>query len=534
VNSPCRRLVPLLVLLATATACGERPCLDCDRLVVAAVGEPTNLFPPLVFETVGRDISDQIFERLAYLAPSAAPIDTAAYRPGLAVRWERRDSLTWRFHLRPGAQWQDSVPVTAADVGFSFDAFADPDIDAPGRSSVEALAVEVIDSVTVDIRFPSAGGEQLYDATYHVRILPRHVWRDIPKEEWGGGMVSRLVGSGPYRLVDWQRPSLVRLEAAPTYPEAPGIREVVWIFHSDPDAATNLLLSHEAQVIENVPPGRRDAVEQDSMFRLIPYPSAVYGFLAFHLTGSQGRRPHPILGDQRVRRALALATDRAQLARAVIGPETVVPDGPMSGLLWINSAAIQTLPVDTAAAAVALEKAGWRLQADGMRRRGGVPLGLDILVPATSRARQQLAEALQAAWRRLGVDVSITAVDFSVFNQRLAEGQFDSYIGAWIDEPSPRSLADQWTRAGWGALNYSHYASPAFDSAFARAVAERDPAEAKRLWAVALDTLNADAPAIFLFNPVNDAAVPRRLDHVTINPFSWMESLPQWRLVAGP
>ena len=39
--------------------------------------EPASLVPPLVYETVGRDISDQIFERLAYLEAGASPIDVA-------------------------------------------------------------------------------------------------------------------------------------------------------------------------------------------------------------------------------------------------------------------------------------------------------------------------------------------------------------------------------------------------------------------------------------------------------------------------
>src|SRR5919112_2305736 len=57
-------------------ACGDRiePCKDCGTAVVAAIGEPASLVPPLVVETVGRDISDQIFERLAILEPGASPI----------------------------------------------------------------------------------------------------------------------------------------------------------------------------------------------------------------------------------------------------------------------------------------------------------------------------------------------------------------------------------------------------------------------------------------------------------------------------
>jgi hypothetical protein len=81
------------LVLFLLLGCGERqsPCDDCGTVVVAATGEPASLIPPLVVETVGRDISDQIFERLAVLAPGAAPIDPAAYRPGLADKWERVD-----------------------------------------------------------------------------------------------------------------------------------------------------------------------------------------------------------------------------------------------------------------------------------------------------------------------------------------------------------------------------------------------------------------------------------------------------------
>jgi hypothetical protein len=66
--------------------CGERQsiCADCGTAVVAATGEPSSLVPPLVSETVARDISDQIFERLAVLSPGASPLDAGAYRAGLA------------------------------------------------------------------------------------------------------------------------------------------------------------------------------------------------------------------------------------------------------------------------------------------------------------------------------------------------------------------------------------------------------------------------------------------------------------------
>ena len=59
----------------------------------AATGDPSKLLPPLAYETVARDIGDQVFQRLADLAPGGTPIDASAYRPALAARWERVDVL---------------------------------------------------------------------------------------------------------------------------------------------------------------------------------------------------------------------------------------------------------------------------------------------------------------------------------------------------------------------------------------------------------------------------------------------------------
>jgi ABC-type transport system substrate-binding protein len=119
-------------------------------------------------------------------------------------------------------------------------------------------------------------------------------------------------------------------------------------------------------------------------------------------------------------------------------------------------------------------------------------------------------------------------VDFPVFQERIAEGDFDSYIGAYLDEPSPRGMVEQWTRRGIGALNHGRYASAAFDGSVDSALAAPDLATARRLWRTALDTLAADAPAIFLYTPQQRAAVSRRIGGVEINPFSWLEGVEKW------
>jgi len=515
---PASVILVLLLLLG----CTERRagCDDCGTVVVAATGEPSSLVPPLVFETVGRDISDQVFERLADLGSGSSPQEASAYSPGLAQRWEQIDSLNWRFHLRPEARWHDGQPVTAADVVFSFDAFADSTLDAPARPYLAGrVRAAAEDSATVRVTFAESSPEQLYDATYHVRILPRHIWADIPRDQWAADTsVAHLVGSGPYRVLNWTRGQFLTLiaDSVGSKGQRPALRRAVWRFAPDPDAALNLVLGHEADLMEAVgAPNRVQRVLADTSLQVETYPAATYGFLAFRVADAGGR-PHPILHDREIRRALTQAVDRPTLARAVFGEGTKVPPGPMSQLLWIWDDSTRVLGFDSAGARRVLAR--------------GRPITLDILVPSTSPTRRQLALAIQEAWRRAGVNATVTTLEFPVFQERIAKGRFDSYIGAYLDEPSPRSLADQWCRAGWGVLNYGRYGNPVFDSLLDRARRETDAPTARRQWREAMDTLNADAPALFLYALANRAAVQRRLKDVKLDPYSWLSGLAEWRV----
>jgi hypothetical protein len=80
----CLGLAGGCLLLAGLGGCaGEAStCATCDTIVIAATGDPSQLLPPLAVETVARDIGDQVYERLADLAPA---------------RWKRVDLLAWRF-----------------------------------------------------------------------------------------------------------------------------------------------------------------------------------------------------------------------------------------------------------------------------------------------------------------------------------------------------------------------------------------------------------------------------------------------------
>ena len=212
--------------------------------------------------------------------------------------------MTWRFQLRPGARWQDGAPLTSEDVRFSFEVFSDTAVGSAAAPSLTGN-VEVIpeDSATFLVRFARPYPEQLYDATYHVRVIPKHVWGSVPRDAWATDTgTARMIGSGPYRLQRWERGQFLVLVADSTAgDDQPEIRRAVWRFTSDPDAALNLVLSHEADLLETaIGPERAARAAEDSSLRVISYPSAAYGFLGFNFSNRRRGGPHPILADRRL------------------------------------------------------------------------------------------------------------------------------------------------------------------------------------------------------------------------------------------
>ena len=518
----------IVALAAVGCAKTDAPCDRCDVLVVAATGEPSTLVPPLIRETVGRDITDFVFEKLANLERGGIPSDSTAFSPGLASRWDRIDPTTWRFTLRKGATWHDGKPVTADDVLFSFAAFVDTSLGAPAGSALTGVTVTSDAPDQVSIRFPRPYPEQLLDASFFVRILPRHIWDSVPRGQWGADSgLARLVGSGPFKVTEWQRGRFLRIERIGDAKGA--VREMVWRFAGDQDAALNMLLAGEADLLETVTnPAARARAKEDTNLVVRPYPAAVYGYLGFRHADAAGT-PHPVLADRGMRRALAAAIDRASLIAAVLGPEAVVPSGPTSRALWLWSDQAATRP-DTALANRLLDSLGWVRGAGQVRARGSRRLVVDILVPATSGIRRGLAQGIQEMWRVIGIDATVTAVDFPVFLERLNQGKFDAMIGAFLDEPSPRGLARAWGRAGWGPQNQVRYANPVFDSLAAAALAATNVDAARTAWHKAIEQLNNDVAAVFLYTPTNVAIMRERVASLEIDPFSWLGEARDWRI----
>ena len=487
-------------------------------------------------------MTDQLFRKLADLGMSGNTIGDDDFQPDLAQSWEWAGPLTLVFHLDPRARWQDGPAVTAADVAFTYDVYTDSLVSAPARPALRRISsVTARDSLTVVFRFQKRYPEMFYDAVYQMRILPEHLLRSLPRDAWRSAPFGRApVGDGPYRFVRWKAGESLELVADSTFSPGGGrahIRRVIWRFTPNLPVAVTQVVAGQADAVEVLgPPDFVKQAQAAPQLATYPYKGNVYGYLGFNLVApGDSTRPHPVFGDRQLRRALVMAIDRARLLQSVFGDRAKVPPGPMSQLSWIWDPQTRDLPHDSSRAARLLTRLGWSdSNGDGVRDRGGRPLSFRLLVPTTSGIRRQYARLLQESFRVLGVDVQLDEVDFSVFIARARAGQFDALMNSWSTDPTPSAgIAQTWTRAGVGRSNYGRYVNPAFDRLVDRTVeSAANRAAARRAWRKAIEMLNQDAPAIFLFAPDNVAAVDRRVADVAIRPDSWLALLRTWRIPA--
>jgi peptide/nickel transport system substrate-binding protein len=163
------------------------------------------------------------------------PVETAdSIIPELAERWSWQDNYrNLVFFLRRTVKWHDGQPFTAKDVKYTFDATREargrarkvPPESAQGRGTPTSTAVETPDPYTVvfSLKRPQPS-LLLMLASGYSPVLPAHV----PVAE----LRSRCMGTGPFRLKEYQRNQFIVMERNPDYfvpnrPYLDGIRYTI-------------------------------------------------------------------------------------------------------------------------------------------------------------------------------------------------------------------------------------------------------------------------------------------------------------------
>lgn len=527
-------------------ACAERPGAgnagggDVGGTVIVTIpgAEPTPLLPPLSDDEISRLIVDQVYDRLATIGDHLNTVGDAGFTPRLASGWTwAPDSMSIAFGIDPRARWHDGRPVRASDVVFSFSVDKDPKTATQLTATLGNIdSVTARDSLTAVAWFHRRTPEQFYDFVYQLQVMPEHVLAGIPRESLRSSeVVRRPVGSGQFRFASWQPGQRIELIAdTANYRGRPKLDRVVISFATDPGVSITQLLTGQADFFPNLPPPVLPQVDSSRNVRVVRYPGLAFTYLAMNLRDP--KRPgaaHPIFGDRRVRRAIAMALDRQAMLQNVFDTLGVLGYGPFARALMDTTVA--QIPFDRVHAAALLDSAGWNPGPDGIRAKGGRPLAFTLLVPTSSSFRMRYAVLIQEQLKALGARVDIESVDFSVFMSRSLGRNFDAGLLTTGSDPSRAGIKQNWATQGItkGGQNVVSYSNPTFDATVDSAVATFDKAHSDALYHRAFQIIVDDAPAVWLYDVINLAGVHKRIRLPALRADTWWAGLADWWIPAN-
>jgi peptide/nickel transport system substrate-binding protein len=418
----------LVAALCCAVHCGRPPAAAERPLRIALDSGPFALDPhagELLTLSVLRNLYDAL---TAFDAGNRV-------RPALAESWENPDELTWIFHLRRGVFFHDGREFTARDVLFSFDrARRAAPASEIGTYLVAIDKVLALDAHTVEIttRRPYS---ILLNKLAFVLIVPAG----------SPPVISRPVGTGPYRLVSDQPGKRLALRVFERYwGGAAGVRRVEFLPLPDPEARVRGLLDGDLDVVAE--PGIADVerIRAARGCRIAEQTSLGVTYLVLR----SDRQP---LADPRTRRAISLALDRGALVRQALRGEGE-PIGQMVTRNVFGFAPDILPPAAAPAAARAL------LAAAG--HAGGLDLALQIR-PGLRPELDALAGQLRGAGIRVHaverpLESFAADVDLSFASWFCLSGDASDFFDALAHSPSRRN--------GYGSGNFARYRNPALDA----------------------------------------------------------------------
>ena len=471
---------------------------NAEALTIAIGGDEGSL-TPYTYRTgyPGWNLLGLVWDTLLVLDASNEP------QPLLASDWSIDDAgTTWTLTLHEGVTWHDGEPFTADDVAFTFDYVSRFTQSRWTNAVAGVVDVTVVDDLEVTIELDAPDPEFAVRPLADMPMLPEHLWSTIDDPEAAG--VEAAVGTGPYRLTEYEQDQRYRLEANEDYFAGPArVEELNIAVFADPSTAFAALRSGELdmsairlepQLVEQFEAADDLAVARGS---------------GFASTLLQINTERPVLDRTEVRQAIGLAIDPSELIEVVLlgtgtapNPGFVHPDSPLSDPSLTHT-------FDAAAANELLDELGALPGEDGVRALDGAPLSFELLVYADNPPRIRAAELIQEMLAEVGIEVTISPQEAVTVDDQVWPGfdvsqgrDFDLSMWGWsapVMLDAGRIAALGHSDPEIGSLNIGGLDDPAVDAA-AEAVQAAEDAEQRQAAAQELQAALADArPFVTLY-----------------------------------
>ena len=342
-------------------------------LRIASVSEPANLNPALTADVATLNLSMFVYSWTIRFDGKARPVPDALREvPTVANGDVSRDGLTLKYKLRPNITWQDGFPLTCNDLKFTWRVVMNPANNVVVSDGYRDIgSINCSDPHVVVIHMKRAYApylQQLWSLNGNAPILPAHLlvrYNDAKGSFNTAPYNSLPIGSGPFKVVAWERGQEVRLIANPNfYLGKPKLDEVIFKMLPDENTAAQELQTHEIDLLaDSARTWPLDAaVAADPRNGLVAKigDSFDFGRLDFNLA-------RPIVGDRNVRIALTYATDRAVIVKKTSTRLGSSRETDKYRLSWAYTNDVTHYWFDPPKARAILDSDSWKLGLDGVR-----------------------------------------------------------------------------------------------------------------------------------------------------------------------
>ena len=443
-------------MLACMSACGDKKVSD--SVTVQIGPNPETLDPALNSAVDGGNMLITLFETLLIIDQDNK------VQPGQAASYDvSPDGLTWTFTMRDGLKWSDGTELNAKDFEYTFKRVINPKLAAPYAETVCGMIEGYKDAignpdeegnpttpVNLDLLNVKASddGKTLtvklaYPCSYFDKIVAFGTMSPVQKatvEANGDAWATKpetYVCNGPYTISEWTPSERIVCTKNENYNGGWDSSKIVtktlnFLLLEDSSAAYTAYTSGTAQLIKDVPteeiPSLKKSTDGGDF-----YVDTNLG--TYYLSMNLNKEP---FNNINVRKALSLAIDREYVANTImqgtyspaynfVGPNIIDADGMFfdnavkenGGKTYIS----KDYEANLAEAKKALAEAGYP---EGK--------GLPTITYSTNDAgyHTPLAEYLQEAYKKIGVNLKIEKVEWGSFTAQRRAGNYEMARNGWV------------------------------------------------------------------------------------------------------
>ena len=444
----------------------------------------------------------QIFDKLVRFDGG----DQMTVLPQLAEKWEiSPDGLEYTFHLVE-TKWHDGSDFTADDVVFTVERFLESPYTATKAYMIKGA--EKIDERTVKITLN-------FSYPGFIRQLASWPWGIVSKaavEQYGNGTPEMVIGTGPYKLKDWDVASgNVTLEVNEDYfGEKPYFDAIEFKVIADDNTALTSFENGELDIVNLLNGNDVERIKNDSNYTVW----TVQRTGAYTLVFNTQKQP---MDNKLVRQAISHAIDKEAMVELVWDGEAN-PD--CDSILSPGEEGYcddwTTYDYDPEKAKALLKEAGYE---------NGLTIDFTY---STSGYGEKLATAVKDQLSAVGITINPVPLEAGAYITAQQSGDYTMTYVEWQSIPYNMPLVYNLYFISTAYLNYSRFNSPEIDELAMKAIVELDDETRIGYYEEAQRIIMDEAYYVAIGYIVTNYATPKEMKGLEFEPNTMISQMADW------